>query len=74
VADFNRVAFSREDVLDAKRGRPDAELRDYAAARGLEFLDHGTPAGYRAALQGSPEMQANVMRGVLSGGQAPDCW
>jgi hypothetical protein len=68
VADFNRAAFSREDVPDAKRGQPAIELRDYATARGLEFLDHGTPAGYRAALPGSPDRQHNVMRGMLPGG------
>jgi hypothetical protein len=68
VAGLNRAAFSAEDVPDAKRGQPDVELPKYAAARELEFLDRGTPAGYRAALPGSPDVQHNVMRGVLPGG------
>lgn len=62
-------ALRPEDVADAKRGQPEFELRDYAAARALEFLDHGTPAGFRAALPGRPEVQHNVMRGVLPGGE-----
>lgn len=65
----NRAAFSREDVEDAKRGHPDFELRDYAAARGLEWLDHTTPAGYRAAIPGKEELQSSVLRGALPGGE-----
>ena len=66
---LNRAAFSRDDVEDAKRGHPDFDLRDYAARRGLECLDHATPAGYRAALPGREELQSNVLRGVLPGGE-----
>jgi hypothetical protein len=69
MATHNRAAFSRADVKDAKRGCPDFDLRDYAADRALEFLDHGTPAGYRAALPGQGELQSNVLRGVLPGGE-----
>ncbi len=65
----NRTAFSKEDVPDAKRGRPDFELRDYATRRGLEFLDHGTPAGFRAAVPGEEQLQSNVLRGSLPGGE-----
>jgi hypothetical protein len=64
----NRAAFSPDDVGDAKRGRPAVALTDYAAARGLEFLDHATVAGYRAALPGDAAFQANVLRGALPGG------
>lgn len=39
------AAFSREDVSDAKRGHPDFDLREFAVGRGLEWLDHATPAG-----------------------------
>jgi hypothetical protein len=64
----NRTAFSKADVPDAKRGFPDFDLRDYAAWRDLEFLDHGTPAGFRAAVPCEAELQSNVMRGRLPGG------
>lgn len=43
MAKRGRAAFSRDDVEDAKRGYPDFDLRDHAARRGLEFLDHGHP-------------------------------
>jgi hypothetical protein len=69
VAKHNRAAFSPEDVDDAKRGHPDLDLRDYAERRGLDFLDHGTPAGYRAAVPGQDELQSNVQRGTLPGGE-----
>lgn len=65
----NRAAFSREDVEDAKRGHPDFDLRGYAAGRGLEWLDHATPAGYRAAIPGKEELQSSVLRGTLPGGE-----
>ena len=69
MARLNRAAFSRADIEDAKRGHPDFDLRDHAARRGLEFLDHGTPAGFRAAVPGDEELQSNVLRGVLPGGE-----
>jgi hypothetical protein len=69
MATHNRAAFSKADLPDAKRGHPDFDLRDYATRRGLEFLDHGTPAGYRAALPCDEELQSNVLRGVLPGGE-----
>jgi hypothetical protein len=69
MASHNRAAFSKRDVPDAKRGYPDFDLRDYATRRGLEFLDHGTPAGFRAAVPGEAELQCNVLRGVLPGGE-----
>jgi hypothetical protein len=69
MATLNRAAFSRDDVEDAKRGHPDFDLRDYAARRGLEFLDHRTPAGYRAAVPCREELQSNVLRGELPGGE-----
>jgi hypothetical protein len=65
----NRAAFSRDDVEDAKRGAPAIDLREYAARGGLEFLDHATPAGFRAALPCDPGLQSNVLRGVLPGGE-----
>jgi len=55
-------------VEDAKRGNPGADLREYAQARSLEFLDKAAPAGFAAALPGFEEYRFNVMRGVLPGG------
>jgi hypothetical protein len=68
MAKLNRAAFSRDDVDDAKRGNPAFDLRGWAAERGLEFLDHSTPAGYRAVVPCEPELQSNVVRGTLPGG------
>jgi len=65
----NKAAFSREDVADAKRGAPAVSLAGYAADRGLQFLDHATPAGYRTAVPCEPEFQFNLMRGPLPGGE-----
>jgi hypothetical protein len=69
VAKLNRAAFSPDDIEDAKRGHPDFDLRDYAAQRGLEFMDHITPAGFRAAVPCADELQTNVLRGILPGGE-----
>lgn len=67
-ARHNYTAFVREDVEDAKRGRPAGELREYAASRGLEWLEDAMVAGFRAAQPLYREYQFNVMRGVLPGG------
>ncbi len=69
MAEHNRAAFSRADVEDARRGHPDFELRDHASWLGMEFMDHTTPAGYRAALPCQAELQTNVLRGALPGGE-----
>jgi hypothetical protein len=65
----NRAAFARADVAAAKCGAPSVSLRRYAAARHLRFLDHVTPAGYRACIPADPELQANVLLGTLQGGE-----
>ena len=49
MAEHNRAAFSRDDVEDAKRGRPDFDLRDYANR--AAWSSWATPAGFRAAVQ-----------------------
>lgn len=64
-----KAAFSSEDVEDAKRGQPAISLSGYAAERGLQHIDHNTPAGYRTALPCDPQFQFNVMRGRLPGGE-----
>jgi hypothetical protein len=65
----NRAAFAPADVAAAKRGAPSVNLDRYAAARHLRFLDHVTPAGYRACIPAHPELQANVVLGTLPGGE-----
>jgi hypothetical protein len=68
MATHNRMAFSRADVPDSKRGYPDFDLRGYAARRGLGFLDHDMPAGFRAALPGYEEHSIRVTaKGELGG-------
>jgi hypothetical protein len=64
----NFAAFAGADVRDAKRGRPDFDLRGWAAQRGLEFFDHMTMAGFRSAMAGEEEWQHNVTLGTLPGG------
>jgi hypothetical protein len=68
MATHNRLAVQpcRRRGLPARV--PGFDLRDYATRRGLEFLDHGTPAGFRAALPCDQELQSNVLRGTLPGG------
>jgi len=63
------AAFSREDVADAHRRHPVTELGEYAAARGLEVLGSNSAAGYFAAMPGQDDVQFNVLRGTLPGGE-----
>lgn len=63
------AAFAPEDVADARAGRPPAELREYGAARGLEWLDHARPLGFSAATPGFDEYRYSVLRGELPGGR-----
>ena len=63
------AAFAPADVADARRGTPTVDLAPYAAARGLEFLDRQSPAGFSAAVPSFPEYRFNVARGVLPGGR-----
>jgi len=63
------AAFARADIADARRGHPAFDLRQYAAARGLEWLDRRSPAGFHAAVPSFSEYRFSVMRGVLPGGR-----
>lgn len=64
------AAFDRDDIDDAKRGRPDFDTRAFAAERGLEYLDEPkTLAGWKQALARFPEYMHNQMRGPLPGGR-----
>jgi hypothetical protein len=62
-------AFAREDVADARRRRPDADLSSYAAARRLDMLGSRNAAGFFAALPLDEQLQFNVLRGRLPGGE-----
>lgn len=70
------AAFEPADTDDAKRGRPDFDLRGYAEERGLEFLDQPpTPlAGWKQALPRFTEYAFNMVRGTLPGGRYGLMW
>ena len=70
------AAFEPADTDDAKRGRPDFDLRAYAQERGLEFLDRADPplAGWKQALPRFPEYAFNMVRGELPGGRFGLMW
>src|SRR5918999_488586 len=59
----------RELIADGFRGRPDVELTPYASARGLEHHGNATQHGYIPAFPLTSELQFNVMRGELPGGE-----
>src|SRR5947208_6805887 len=61
-------AFARADVADARRRRPDVDLSGYAARRGLDMLGSRNAAGFFAALPLDEQLQFNVLRGPLPGG------
>ena len=69
-------AFEQADVGDAKKGRPDFDLRGYAEERGLEFLHQADPplAGWKQALPRFPEYAFNMVRGQLPGGHYGLMW
>ena len=50
--------------------RPDSDLSAYAAARGLDYRGNRAQMGYVAAFPMTEELQFNVVRGVLPGGEA----
>ncbi len=67
AAKHGTAAFAREDIDDARRRRPDVDLRAYAEARGLEFHDRGLVPGFRMALPRFDAEMHNLVRGVLPG-------
>ena len=67
-ARFKHAAFAPEDVEDARRGRPDFELRSYATARGLDFRSTGAPPNFETVIPEWPDYVFNSMLGVLPGG------
>ena len=63
------AAFAREDVEDARRGRPDFDLSEYASGRGLRFLGDGAPPNFAITGPKWPEYTTNAMAGALPGGE-----
>jgi hypothetical protein len=62
-------AFAQADFADAKRRRPDVDLSGYATRRGLDTLGSRNAAGFFAALPLDEQLQFNVLRGPLPGGE-----
>jgi len=62
-------AGTKELIADGFRGAPDVDLKDYAAARGLDHRGNTTQLGVMAAMPMSEELQFNVLRGTLAGGE-----
>jgi hypothetical protein len=56
-------------IADGFRGRPDVDLAPYADARGLEHRGSATQLDYIPAFPLTSELQFNVMRGTLPGGE-----
>src|SRR5215211_3537772 len=59
-----------EWMADGFRGRPDVDLSPYAAARGLEHCGSATQIDHVPAFPLTSELQFNVMRGRLPGGES----
>jgi hypothetical protein len=66
---FKHAAFAPEDVEDARRGRPDFDLRAYAAARGLDYRESGAPPNFETVVPAWPDYVWNCVSGVLPGGE-----
>jgi hypothetical protein len=68
---MKRIAGERVGGLmeDGWRGRPDVDLRDWATSRGLDFRDQANQVGYLGAFTWAKELQWNVVRGELPGGE-----
>ena len=58
-----------EMMADGFRGRPDVDLRLYAASRGLDHRGNHSLIGFLGAFPMSEELQYNVLRGELPGGE-----
>jgi hypothetical protein len=58
-----------EMMADGFRGRPDVDLRSYASSRGLDHRENHSLIGFLGAFPMSEELQYNVLRGELPGGE-----
>ena len=59
----------KEWIADGFRGRPDVDLTPYAESRGLEHRGSATQLDHIPAFPLTGELQFNVMRGTLPGGE-----
>jgi hypothetical protein len=59
----------REWIADGFRGRSDVDLTPYATSRGLAHRGGATQVDYIPAFPLTSELQYNVMRGTLPGGE-----
>ena len=59
----------KEWIADGFRGRPDVDLAPYATARGLEHRGSEAQIDHIPAFPLTSELQFNVMRGALPGGE-----
>ncbi len=66
---MSREALKKQRMEDGRRGHPNVDLRDYADARGLDHRGQSAQAGFLAAFGMSEDLQFNVLRGTLPGGE-----
>ncbi len=59
----------QEHIADGFRGAPDIDLTDYANSRGLSYRGQRAQLGYVAAFPMTEDLQFNVLRGTLPGGE-----
>jgi hypothetical protein len=64
-----QISDWKEYIADGFRGRPDVDLAEYATSRGLDHRGQKAQAGYVAAFPMTDELQFNVLRGALPGGE-----
>lgn len=61
------AAFALEDVADARRGEPAADLSGWAAEAGWEYLGQQVPSGFASVVPVWAEHLFGCARGVLPG-------
>jgi hypothetical protein len=64
-----RASYAKEDVEDARRGRPDVDLSGFAAARGLRFRGSIRMSAFMSATPIWPDYVFNAMDGELRSGR-----
>lgn len=66
---FGTAAFDPADAEDARRGRPEVSLEDFAGATGLAFKGTEQAGQFISTLPTWPDYIFNVCRGTLPGGR-----
>ena len=64
-----RASYAKEDIEDARRGRPDVDLAGSAAARGLRFRGSTRMSAFMSATPIWPDYVFNAMDGELANGR-----